>query len=75
MPDFPISAAEWLFLLRNLCTQHFSGVLPPALLGLLQCPEEFGFQQCIPLLSKQTETSGFNFQVSKQNLGYESCHQ
>ena len=75
MPDFPIFAAEWPFLLRNLRAQHFSGVLPPALLGLLQRLEEFGFQQRIPLPSEQTETSGFHSQVSKQNLGYGSCHQ
>jgi len=73
MSDFPIFAAEWPFLLRNLREQHFSGVLPPALLGLLQCLEEFGFQQRVPLPSEQTETSGFHFQVSKQSLGYESC--
>jgi len=72
MSDFPIFAAEWQLLLRNL-EQHFSGVLPPALLGLLQCLEEFGFQQRVPLPSEQTETLGFHFQVSKQSLGYESC--
>ena len=73
MSDFPIFAAEWPLLLRNLLEQHFLGVLPPALLGLLQHLEEFGFQQRVPLPSEQTETSGFHFQVSKQSLGYKSC--
>jgi len=73
MSDFPIFAAEWPLLLCNLHVQHFSGVLPLALLGLLQRLEEFGFQQRVPLLSEQTETSGFHFQVSKHSLGYKSC--